>query len=378
MLKSFKYRLYPNKAQTFALYGQLEAARQLYNAALMERREAWRTCRKSINYFDQANQLKTMRADGLVDLANYSACQFVLRKMHQTFQAFFRRVKRGDVAGFPRFKSKKRYASFTYPSYGDGCKLVDGILRLQGIGEVKVKLHRAVTGKIKTVGIKREGDKWFAIFTCEVGVTALPACSAAVGIDAGIKEFAVTSDGEFISNPKFFEVSARKLRRYQRMMARRKKFGTGWRRAAKLVAATHRRIGNQRRDFHHKVSRFLVNENGLIAVEDLNVKGLAGGMLAKQVYDVGWASFFNMLAYKAEEAGRVFVKVNPSGTTQNCSSCGIKVPKGLSVRVHDCACGLKIDRDLNAALNILGLGLSLVTPTQPVTARVVTEAVCFS
>src|SRR5436853_4299151 len=143
---TYKYRLYPSRTQIEALTAQLSEACRLYNAALQERRDAWRINRESINYYTQANQLKEIRANGDLTLANFSACQDVLRRVDKAFKAFFRRVKRKEKAGYPRFKSHSRFDSITYPAYGDGCKLVDSKLRLQGIGLIKIKLHRSIAG----------------------------------------------------------------------------------------------------------------------------------------------------------------------------------------------------------------------------------------
>ena len=168
MLFAYKYRLNPNRAQVHFLENQLHEACDLYNAALQERRDAWKVCRKSINYYDQANQVKPMRAEGLLGLANFSCCQDVLRRLDKTFRAFFARVRRGEKPGFPRFRSFRRYDSITFPSYGDGCRLLDdGKLRIQGAGLVKVKLHRPVEGQIKTVAIKRDVNYWYVCFSVE-------------------------------------------------------------------------------------------------------------------------------------------------------------------------------------------------------------------
>ena len=158
---AYKYRLYPNEAQVQFLENQLHEACDLYNAALQERRDAWKVCRKSMHYYEQAKQLKPMRKEGLLGPANFSCCQDVLRRLDKTFQAFFARVRRGEKPGFPRFRSFRRYDSSTFPSYGDGCRLLDdGKLRIQGAGRIKVKLHRPVEGAIKTVTIKRDVDHW--------------------------------------------------------------------------------------------------------------------------------------------------------------------------------------------------------------------------
>lgn len=381
--RTFKYRVYPNRAQAEALDAQLDEACRLYNGALQERRDAWRMQRTSLSYYHQANQLKAIRADGSLDLANFSACQDVLRRVDKTFKAFFARVKRGERrVGFPRFRSRRRYDTLTFPSYGDGCRLrTNGRLYLQGAGEIKVKLHRPVEGTIKTVSIRREAGKWYALFACEIEPARLPASDEAVGIDVGLTTFAVLSDGSEIANPRYARKAAATVRRAQRKVARRRKRGNGRRKAVVLLQKAHAHVVNQRNDFHHKVARALVDRFGLIAVEDLNVKGLAGSLLARSVHDAGWGRFLQRLDDKAESAGRQIVRVNPNGTTQRCSRCRTTVPKTLSQRWHACpACGLSLSRDENAAREILrlGLGLSLDAQTWPVAASVASEAVCFS
>jgi putative transposase len=362
--KTFKYRLYPSAAQQELLRGQLSEACRLYNAALQERRDAYKSHRKSLNYYDQANQLKEIRAAGDLRLANYHCCQDVLKRVDKAFQAFFRRVKTGDKAGYPRFKSHRRYDSITFPSHGDGNKLLEKHLRMQGVGEVKIKLHRPVDGKIKTVTVMREGNHWYACFSCEVSAQPLPESTNQVGIDVGVKSFAALSTGEIVDNPRHFTKAEKRLRRAQRRVSRRKKYSKRWGKAVQFVVNIHREISNQRRDFQHKLSREIVDHNGFIAVEDLNVKGLAGGMLAKSVADVGWSSFLNMLSYKAESAGRKFVMVDPRGTSQRCP-CGRPARKKLSDRAHVCKCGLRTTRDHASSLEILRLGLSLQDITKP-------------
>src|SRR5436309_3385894 len=247
---AYKYRLYPNQAQGQYLENQLHEACELYNAALQERRDAWKVCRKSINYYDQAKQLKPMREEGLLGLANFSCCQDVLRRLDKTFQAFFPRVRRGEKPGFPRFRSFRRYDSITFPSYGDGCRLLeDGKLRIQGTGLVKVKLHRPAEGEIKTVTIKRDVNHWYVCFSVERDSVALPESSEDIGMDVGLDSFVALSNGMEIDNP----------RHLKRGSHRRRK-------AATLVAKAHRKIRNQRAAFHHDLSRWLVERYGLIAV----------------------------------------------------------------------------------------------------------------
>ena len=367
MRKTFKYRVYPTRKQVEALGGQLTQACRLYNAALQERRDAWRMARKSLNYYDQANQLKEIRAAGNLALANYSACQDVLRRVDKAFKAFFARLKQGARPGYPRFKPQSRFDSYTFPSYGDGCKLKpDGKLYIQVVGGLRVKLHRPISGQIKTVTLKQEAGRWYACFSVEVTAPEpLPATGQVVGIDMGLESFAVLSDGTVIENPRHYRETQARLRRSQRKVARRKKGSHRRHKAVHELQRVHAHVRNQRSDFHHKVSRNLVNSHDLIAVEDLNIKGLAGGMLAKSVNDAGWGSFLAKLSYKAAEAGRVLVKVNPNGTSQRCP-CGTAVPKSLGQRWHQClACGLSVSRDHASSLEILRLGLSLqaLTPT---------------
>jgi putative transposase len=378
--RTFKYRAYPNQAQAEALDAQLGEACRLYNSALDERRSAWKMQRTSISYYDQANQLKAIRSDGSLNLANFSACQDVLRRVEKTFRAFFARVKAGRKAGFPRFRSRRRYDSLTFPSYGDGCRLREnGRLYLQGVGNLKVKLHRPVEGKIKTVSVKREAGNWYALFSCEVEPSPLPPSAEAVGIDVGLATFAVLSDGSEIANPRYSRKAQAAVRRAQRKVARRKRRSNGRRKAVVLLQKAHAHVANQRNDFTHKAARTLVDRFGLIAVEDLNIKGLAGSMLARSIHDAGWGMLLARLDDKAESAGRQIVRVNPNGTTQRCSGCQTVVLKTLSQRWHDCpACGLSLSRDENAAREILRLGLSLDARTWPGTASVASEAVCLS
>lgn len=382
MRRTYKYRLYPTREQAAALQHQLNEARSLYNAALQERREAWRMCEVSRNYYDQANQLKEIRDAGNLDLANFSACQDVLRRVDKTFKAFFRRIKAGEKSGYPRFKSRDRYDSYTFPVWGDGCHLtVTGRVKVQGVGVIKAKIHRLLAGEIKTLTLKREAGKWYACFSTVIDAPVRIPPPGAVGIDVGLYSFAALSTGELVANPRNLQAGLGKLRRCQRKVARRKRGGNGRRKAVRLLQKSHAHVRNQRTDFQHKLSRRIVDTYGLIAVEDLNIKGLSRGMLARSVSDASWGAFLNKLAYKAEEAGGELVKVNPNGTSQVCSGCGClpDVPKTLADRVHLCpSCGLVLDRDVNAARNILRLGLSLATKTWGDAPSVVAEAVCFS
>src|SRR5262245_41741050 len=377
--KNFKYRLYPSAAQTIALDTQLAEACRLYNAALQERRDAYRMAGKSLNYCDQANQLKDIRAAGDLGLINAQCAQDVLRRLDKAFKAFFTRTKRGQTPGYPRFRSASRYDSITFPTYGDGAKLLDnGKLRVQGVGQVKLKLHRPIEGTIKTVTVKREAGKWYAVFSIECGPRLLPPSTEKAGLDVGLRAFPALPDGTDIENPRYYKEAQASLRRAQRKVARRNRGGNNRKKAVRDLQRAHAHVRNQRADFAHKVSRRLVIVFGLIVIENLNIKGLAAGMLAKSVNDAGWSSFITKLTYKAAEAGRVLLKVDPRGTSQRCV-CGAPNPKTLSQRWHHCDdCGLSVARDHASALEILRLGLSLLGETWPVAASVPNEAVCFS
>lgn len=363
-----------------ALEHQLVEARALYNAALQERRDAWESAGKSLNYYDQANQLREIRGAGDLELANYCACQDVLRRVDKTFKAFFRRVKAGEKAGYPRFKPRDRFNSYIFPAWGDGCHLTDaGRLKVQGVGIIKLKMHRPLAGRIKTLTLKREAGKWYACFSVVGDIPVTISAAEAVGIDLGLYSFAALSNGEMIDNPRNLKTGLARLRRAQRKVARRKKGSSSRRKAVLYLQKSHTHIYNQRSDFQHKLSRSLADSYGLIAVEDLNIKGLSKGMLARSVNDASWGSFLAKLAYKAEYAGGQLVRVNPNGTSQVCSRCGgiPAVSKTLANRVHHCShCGLTLDRDVNAARNILRLGLSLWDKTWGSSPCVSQEAAC--
>ena len=377
MKKTFSYRLYPSNKQKVSLAFQLSEARFLYNAALQERKDAWKVNRKSLNYYDQCTQLKEIRNAGHLGLANFSACQAVLRRLEKTFTAFFNRIKRAEKAGYPRFKNENRFNSFTYPKYGDGCKVKDNKkLYLQGVGDIKIKLHRNILGIIKTVTVKQDCGKWYVFFSCVVETQKLPEMENAVGIDLGIKEFATFSDGTLIHNPKWFKKSQAKLRVLQRSI-QRKKIGSKNRRKAVLrLRKFYVQLKNQKNEFQHQVSRKIIDNFGLIAVENLNIRVMVKSNFSKQILDAGWGGFLSKLTYKAEEAGRKFIKVSPKNTSQNCSRCGERVQKSLSIRIHSCnKCGLILDRDVNAAKNILTLAQGVLDKTYVIRQSVSKKAV---
>jgi len=366
MKKSFKYRLFTQKSQETKLNNMLDSARFLYNCALEQRVVCWKQWRKSVNYYDQANALKEIRSldEGIAQL-NYSASQDILRRLDKSFQAFFRRIKTGNTPpGFPRFKSRNRFNSITFPTYGDGIKLKNGKFYIQNVGNVRIKLHREISGSIKTVTIRRTNNKWYACFSCEVEFKPLPASGKTVGIDVGLSSFATLSTGEKIANPRFFKTDEVKLTKAQRRLSKETKGTSSRAKQRKKVSRIHEKIANRRNDFAHKLSRNLVDMFQVIVFEKLNIKGMMenhlkvfGYKLNKSIFDVAWSQFTQLTSAKAEWAGRKVIFVNPRNTSKMCSRCGRLVEKTLADRVHHCSCGLVLDRDENAAINILSLGL---------------------
>jgi putative transposase len=247
-----------------------------------------------------------------------------------------------------------RYKSITYPQ--SGFKVEGRKLLLSKIGAINIKLHRPIKGDVKTVTLKRmPSGKWFATFSCKIASEPKEKPNSAVGIDVGLRHFAVLSDGQIVESPRCLRKVEEKLARLQRCLSRKKRRSRNRKEARIKVARLHEKITNQRNDFLHKVSRKLADSYSTIVVEDLQISNIIQNhKLAKSIADSSWGRFVQMLSYKAEEAGGKVIKVDPKGTTQECSRCGLKVPKTLSERIHFCPrCGLKMDRDLNASRNIL-------------------------
>jgi putative transposase len=290
--------------------------------------------------------------------------QNVQERVDLAFQAFFRRVKAHENPGYPRFKGKGWYDSFTYPQSGFGLKS-NKILWLSKIGEIKIKLHRKIEGTIKrlTIGRSTRG-KWYCSFVVEQLLEPKPPQSDLVtGIDLGLTSFATFSDGSKIENPRFFRTEEKILSKTQSKRDKLPKGSLERNKVTKVVQRIHERIANKRLNFAHQLSRVLVEKYGVLCFENLNIKSMietAPRSLAKSIGDASWNILVRLTQYKAESAGSVVVLVDPKNTSQMCSRCGVIVLKDLSVRVHKCACGLEMDRDQNAALNILRLGLQSV------------------
>lgn len=372
--RTFKYRLKPTRAQSNQLAQTLELCRSIYNSTLAVRKNAYQQDGTNLSRYDTNKLLPTWKANFTPLKAVHSqVLQNVQKRVDLAFQGFFRRVKTGENPGYPRFKSQGQYSSLTYPQYGNGVLLNERTLTLSKIGDVKVILHRPVVGTIKTVTIQRSAGKWYACFSCEVEADPLPHEPEAVGIDLGLKTFAMLSNGESILRRRWMKHDAKDIARLQRKKDQHPKGSPERRKVVKALNHAYQRANNRRNDFAHQESRKLVNHFGLFVFEKLNIQDMqANGnkVINRGIADVAWGRFVQYSAYKAESAGRGVVLVNPRGTTQQCSGCGEVVTKGLSVRVHDCPhCGLKIDRDLNAALNILGRGLASIGADTSVTRR---------
>ena len=360
-LKAYKYRLYPSKAQRRVLDETLETCRRVYNDTLAYRKEVYETETRTAGYYETTKQLTQWKETNPYLPNVYSqVLQDVQRRVDKAYNNFFRRVKQGkEKPGFPRFKGHGRYDSFTYPQSGFSI-LDNGRLRLSKIGDVKIKLHRPVEGTVKTLTVRRDAcGNWWVTFSCEVECEPQQPTGAIVGIDLGLSSIITTSDGQHVEPPRFFRKGEQDLAKAQRKLALTEKGTTEQEKRRVIVAKVHRRIANQRNDFNHKLANKLVKDYDLICFEDLNVKGMVKNhCLAKSIVDASWTQLVEFTQYKAVEAGKAVVTVDPRNTTKRCSKCGTLVEKDLSVRIHECPqCGLVIDRDVNAAINILSLGL---------------------
>lgn len=400
--RAYQYRLYPTRSQRKALEAQLGLSCDLYNAALEQRRDAYRRCGKSVGYHEQSAELRELRLAGLLsDAANFWSQQAVLRQLDRAFAGFFSRLRRGEKPGYPRFKGRQRFNTLTFTLKGNagGVAITEqGRLRLQGVGCVKVNWHRAIPppAKLGEVRVTRKGGgqkaRWHVSISAELpDPKPRPATGEMAGLDLGVRTFAALSTGQRIPGHRAAQASEKRARRAARRVARRKR---GSRRRAKAAAqlARHReRNANRRRDAAHKLSRALVDSFDLIAHEDLAVAGMmrsargtadtpGRGVAAKTalnrgIADQGWAQFLLTLAYKAEEAGRRVVKVKAAYSSQTCAGCGAVEARSRSGKLFRCsACGHRDDADVNAAKVILARALEQEGISRPGRGRQVVTA----
>jgi len=406
MLKTFKYRLYPTKEQQRLLNRHLEECRWLWNTLLAERKQAWEERRETVDYYTQKAELPGLKAWERPTLqeVHSQVLQDVVLRLKKAFDAFFRRLKAGEAPGYPRFRGAGRYDSLTFPQVPVGCALDVREKRLvvSKVGRIKVVLHRPLDGMPKTATVRRSATgKWFVSIACVWEPTPLPPTGREVGLDVGLKVFAMPTDGDPITNPRFFRREERALNKAQRkhqiavdthktlraaltqqvteaqpdldaqqvwqVVSQDVQERQAWQerqRRRVVVARVHERTRWRRGNFAHQHSCRLVDQYDVIAVEDLSVRNMVRNhALAKSIHDAAWTQLAALLRYKAEWAGRVCIAVDPRHTSQTCSGCGWRTPDlTLADRVFHCLnparpdCRLVLDRDRNAAWNILARG----------------------
>jgi putative transposase len=356
-LKTFKYRLYPSKAQERQMFQVLNVCRHFYNMCLEERQLAYHFEGRSVSKSEQEKMaIHYRRTFPQAKMVFSQSLQTVADEVDKAFQAFFRRVQAGQKPGYPRFKSRNRFHSFAFKQFGVGATLDGRRLKMFGIGRVPVRWHRPIEGETKTVRIVYKAGHWYACFVCEVSdKPELPKTGRAIGIDVGVAALITTSEGEKVKSPKFYRMAQKKLRVLQRSLARKQKGGKNRQKALVQVQRQHEHVKNQRTDFAHKLSYTLVQNYDLIACEDLKIQNMVRNHhLSKSILDAGWGVFRQLLTNKAVDAGRQVVFVDPAYSSKCCSACGEMFEDlTLSDRWVQCACGLSLDRDHNAAINIL-------------------------
>jgi putative transposase len=394
--RAYKLRAYPTRPQEGRAVRLLADHCDLYNAALQERRDAWRMGKVSVAYGDQSAQLKEIRAadpDGQ-GRHSFTAQQQTLRRLNVVFAAYFKRVRgaekgrqkvgRGEnpqqrMVGYPRFKPYQRFDQVLFVA-GDGAKweAADGgrwaHATFQAVGRVKVNQHRPVVGRVKTLQLKREGRRWYVIVVVETEPVPLPTTGREIGVDVGVARFLTTSDGEVVTNPRFLDAAQERIADLQRRKQRTRPGSGNRRRLRRAQAKEGRKLRNQRRDFHHKTARGLVDSCDTLALEDLRVAAMTAAAagtvehpgrnvaakagLNRSILDAGWSQFTSILAAKAESAGRRVIFVHPGRTSVDCHACGVSCIRPRQDTVV-CPVHGELDADLNGARNIAaraGLG----------------------
>ena len=360
MRKTYEFRVRPTKAQEKRLVATLDACRFVYNWGIEDRKNLWQYCHVSTNFNGQSGFLKHLKDANLwLKEAAAHPLQDALRRVDWSFQAFFRRIKARGKPGYPRFKGNNWYDSFTFKEWDNGASFDGKRLLLSKIGRVRVNLHRSIEGEIKTCTIKRNSDGWYALFSVVVSEPKQSKLNNPVGIDVGLETFATLSTGEKIENPRHLRVNERELKIAQRKVSHRKKGSVRRGKAVQHLRLVHQRVSRSRKSFHFTQASRLTKRFNPICIEKLNIKGMVRNRyLAKSISDASWGQFLRILSHSAESAGGASIAVEARGTSQECSGCGITIKKGLKVRTHRCwKCGLVLDRDKNAARNILSKGL---------------------
>jgi putative transposase len=363
MIRAFRYPLRLNQQESAGLDEIRLACQRLYNAALEQRKDAYRKQKKSISRYDQHKDLTELRE---ADSEGYSSISSLilrssLNRLDEAYKAFFRRIKQGEKPGFPRFKGKDRYDSFSFSNP----VIKDNLLTIPKFGQVKLHLYRPIKGIPLEAHIRKTYKGWETSIICDLGeAPSKVEIKTSTGIDVGINHFVTFSDGLEVENPRFYRKSEVLLAyRQQRLAYKKNKHSNSRKRAKLLVSKIHQHIKNQRLDFARKLAKEVINKYDLIAIEDLNIKGMVQNHnLSKSVNDASWSIFAACLNFKAEYAGKTIVAVDPRGTSQICSRCGKVVKKTLANREHNCPyCGLVLGRDHNSAIEILARGLRAVS-----------------
>lgn len=371
MILTYRYRLLPSKRQHAALAAICEAQRILYNAALEERIDCYRKTGEGRTYVDQTKALTVCRRD-LPEMAALPVAlqRWTLKRLDDAFAGFFRRVKaRNGRAGFPRFRGKGWWGSFGFAEF-TGIRFDGRRLRFKGMPSgIKLHLHRRLPdgADIRSFVFRSDGRGWHVCLQISVEAPKKRTVSwdRMVGVDLGLKVFAYCSDNIIIPNPRIARRADKEMRRRQRALARCKRSSNRRDKVKERVARLHRKIANTRTTWLHQQSAALTKRADFIVVEDLNVSNMVRHpTMARSISDASWSKFLNFLEYKAERAGTHLIRIDPRNTSKKCSDCGELVPKSIAVRSHSCPhCGLVIDRDWNAAKNILRAGLPAGWPT---------------
>lgn len=381
MITAYKYKLRPKKAQAHQIDEWLNLLRMQYNYRLSERFNWYESTRSPINscslvscsialiveqpdyYWQKRDLLNTKKLFPDYKQIHSQVLQNCIERVKKAFDRYIKADKSGKHSGKPRLKGLGRYHSFTYTQIPQDC-IKGNRITLPKIGNVKIILHRPIPDgfKIKTAQIVKNADGYYVVLTLQdvtVPTTSFDVnLDKTVGIDMGLKDFLITSDAETVPIPQFARIAESDKKLRNKAISRKKKGSNRRRRAVKRLAKHHQKIARQRKDFHYKAAKQLLDKYDVIGFEDLNVKGLAKTRMAKSILDAGWSEFLSILVCKAESAGKLAIAVNPNGTTQNCSNCGTRIPKTIADRWHSChVCGLELDRDVNAAINIKNLAV---------------------
>ena len=368
MLKAYKYRLYPNKEQKEQISKTFGCCRFVYNQMLAKRIDDYKQENKSMSKIDMNNYCNRVMKKEFEWLKEVDKCALTnsIYNLDEAYRNFFRRVKQGQGIGFPKFKSKKNRRNSYKTNFSNGNIKVDftnNKIQLPKLKWIKAKVHREFVGKIKSATISQTpSGKYFVSILVDTENVQLPKLETKVGIDLGLKDFAITSDGEIFDNPKWLRKQEHKLKKAQRNLSRKKKGSKNREKARIKVAKIHEKIANQRKDYLHKISSYITNENQVIVIEDLKVSNMMSNhKLAKAIGEVSWYEFRTMLEYKCEWKGRQLI-IAPTNyaSSQLCSNCGNKSQqtKDLSCRTYVCEkCGMVLDRDINASINLLKLAM---------------------